>query len=221
MPVAVIVGTGAVLRGCFIRPATDFPGSHFNQGANAVWLGVEWVNEPQEPDAIIALANNLKQRQIHYVFAYASYLRSDGQFNPTYSHAARFNELLRENYPALNVQAWVGLPLDYLDLSDAGLREKIAEFCDTLVRNGSFDGIHLNPEPIPTDDPDVLALLDAVRGALDGGATLSIATRQIWPLLSTVRWPIIGERTWRAAYYREVGKRVDQIAVLATYHFEP
>ena len=36
----------------------------------------------------------------------------------------------------------------------------------------------------------------------------------IWPILSNVKWPIISQRTWRASYYREVAKRVDQVAVM-------
>ncbi len=212
--VFVIASTSAVLRGCFFRPTTNFAGEHFNQGVNAVWLGVEWVNQAHDEAKITALANDLNQRQIRYVFAYTSYLKSNGRFNPTYSYAAKFNNVIKGSHPHIVIQAWIGLPLEYLDLGDVTLRKKNAVFCADLVHDEGFDGIHLNPEPIPTDDANVLALLDEVRGALGEEAELSIATRQIWPVLSNVKWPIIDQRTWRASYYSEVAKRVDQIAVM-------
>lgn len=210
----IVMSLSAILRGCFLRPATAFPGAHFNQGTNAVWLGVEWVNEPHDTEEIITLANTLNRRQLQYVFAYASYLKPDGRFNPTYSHAAEFVRMLKVTQPDLNVQAWIGLPLEHVDLGDVAVRKKIAEFCVDLVHDGEFDGVHLDPEPISSDDTDVLDLLDEVRGALGPKLTLSIATRRIWPILPDVRWPIVGQVAWRTSYYREVARRVDQIAVM-------
>jgi len=205
----VVVG-----RGCIFRPATDYPGSYFNRGINATWIGVGWVNEPHDPEEIIALANDLNRRQIRYVFAYVSYLKPDGQFNPTYPHAAEFVRVLKVAQPDLNVQAWIGLPLKYVDLGDVVIRKKIAKFCVKLVRDGGFDGVHLDPEPTSSDDADVLALLDETRSALGSEITLSVATRRIWPILSDVQWPVIRQVAWRTGYYREVARRVDQIAVM-------
>jgi hypothetical protein len=198
----VVVGLSAVLRGCFLRPATTFPGAHFNQNTNAVWLGVDWVKEPQESDGIAALANDLNRRGIRYVFVFASYLRPDG----------------------LNVQAWIGLPLNrprllgggygYVDLDDAITRRKVVAFCADLIRRGGFDGVHLDPEPVPTGDANVLTLLDEVRRMIGPNSTLSIATRRIWPVFSDVALPFAGRVAWRASYYQEVVKRVDQVAVM-------
>jgi hypothetical protein len=210
-------------RGCIFRPATNFAGAHFNRGANAAWLGVEWVKEPHGNDEIAALADDLKRREIGYIFVFASYLRADGQFNPTYSYAAEFTRALRGIQPGLNIQAWIGLPLNrpqllggsgYVDLSDATTRRRIVEFCAALIRQGGFDGVHLDPEPVPTDDLDVLTLLDEVRRAIGPNSTLSIAARRIWPVFSDLVPPFAGQVAWRASYYREVARRVDQIAVM-------
>jgi hypothetical protein len=95
---------------CTFRPATNFSGSHFNRGENAVWLGVEWVNEPHEAHEIFTLANDLARHQIRYVFVYASYLKPDGQFNPTYAYAAEFVSGLKRVNPDIHIQAWIGLP---------------------------------------------------------------------------------------------------------------
>jgi len=139
-------------RGCIFRPATNFAGAHFNRGANAAWLGVEWVKEPHGNSEIAVLANDLKRREIGYIFVFASYLRADGQFNPTYPYAAEFTRALKGIQPGLSVQAWIGLPLNrpqllgrsgYVDLSDATTRRRIVEFCAALIRQGGFDGVHL------------------------------------------------------------------------------
>jgi len=206
--VLVLVG-----RWCVFRPSTTHPGGFFNRGTNAVWLGVEWVNEPHTIEEIDALADMLTTQQIHYVFVYASYLKANGRFNPTYAYASEFVQTLKTMQPDLNVQAWVGLPLTRLDLSDILMRKEIAQFCVDLVQEG-FDGIHLDPEPVFSNDTDVLALLDEVRNALGQKFTLSIATRRIWPIFPSVPWPIVGRVAWHASYYREVASRVDQIVVM-------
>jgi hypothetical protein len=206
--VLVIVG-----RGCVFRPCTTYPGGYFNRGSNAVWLGVEWVNQPNSTEQIATLANTLNQQQIRYVFAYASYLKPDGRFNPTYAYAAEFVQTLKAAQPDLNVQAWIGLPLIHLDLSDSVVRKEITEFCVDLVQEG-FDGVHLDPEPVSSNDANILALLDEVRSALGPEFTLSIAARRIWPIFPSVRWPIVGRVAWDASYYHEVATRVDQIAVM-------
>ncbi len=135
-------------RACIFRPATHYPGSHFNRGTNAAWLDVEWVNEPHSAQEITTLADDLARRQIRYVFVYASYLKSNGRFNPTYGYMRSFVSQLKAANPALHIQAWIGLPLRYVDLNDA-MREEIIRFCADLVRTTGVDGIHLDPEPIP------------------------------------------------------------------------
>lgn len=178
-----------------------------------MWLGVEWVNAPHAPEEIATLASMLTKRQIRYVFVYASYLKPDGRFNPTHAYAAEFVQTLKAVNPDLNVQAWIGLPLAHVALSNALVRKEIALFCVDLVEEG-FDGVHLDPEPIFSNDLNVLALLDEVRSTLGPEFTLSIATRRIWPIFPTVPWPIVGRVAWHASYYREVASRVDQIAVM-------
>jgi len=178
-----------------------------------VWLGVEWVNKAHSVEEITTLANMLTQQQIRYVFAYASYLKPDGRFNPTYTYAAEFVRTLKAAKPDLDVQAWIGLPLVHVDLSNAAVRKKIVQFCVDLAQEG-FDGIHLDPEPVFSNDMNVLALLDEVRDALGPEFTLSIATRRIWPIFPNVRWPIVGQVAWHASYYHQVASRVDQIVVM-------
>jgi hypothetical protein len=212
----------AVLRGCFFRPASRFSGAHFNRGANAVWLGVEWVNEPHDEVEVVALADDLYRRQIHDVYVFVSYLKPHGEFNPTYAHAAEFVAAFKAVQPGLNVQAWIGLPLahsalfgsGYVNLGDPATRRRVATFCADVIQEAGFDGVHLDPEPVPTDDADLLVFLDEVNSAIGVDKTLSIAARRILPILSDVRLPLVEQLVWRTSYYREVARHVDQIAVM-------
>ena len=213
-----LLGLLVIGRGCIFRPATSFPGAHFNRGTNAAWLGVEWVNEPHSPEEIAALADDLVRRDIRHVFVYTTYLKSNGVFNPTYDHAAEFNRALKAAQPDLDVQAWIGLPLSqprppargYVNLADAATRQKIAALSADLVGDKGFDGVHLNPEPMSADDANVLALLGEIRQAIGPSASLSIATPRMWPVLVDAILPF----GWHADYYQEVAKRVDQMAVM-------
>lgn len=212
-----------VSRHCTFRPATSLPGSHFNRATNAAWLDIDWVNEPKTQPEIVALANALHRRQIRDAYVYVSYLKDHGRFNPTYAHAAAFTRAFKAAQPEINVQAWLGLPLNhpwlfstggYVDLGDAATRQYVATFSADLIRQGGFDGVHLDPEPIPSDDADVLVLLDAVRQAIGPDVILSISTRHIQPVFSDTRLPWIGQFLWRASYYREIARRVDQVALM-------
>ena len=197
---------------------------------NAAWLGVEWVMALRDATEIAALAANLEAHQIDTVYVYASYLRADGSFNPTYDHASHFVRMLAAAYPECSIQAWIGLPLSvdgvitwagYVDLMDTDTRAQIAAFCASLVAEHGFHGVHLDPEPVFSGSKSLMRLLDEIRQALGPDATLSVAGRHICPWgarLSPRARHYLEEQLyrwfWSPAYYREVAARVDEIAVM-------
>ncbi len=215
----------AILRACILRPSTSYPGSHFNTSHNAAWLGVEWSMEPHSLEQATALAADLRARQITTIYVYVSYLKPGGVFNPTYEYAAAFVSDLKSSAPELDVQAWLGVPVKlppgapltsgYVDLNDPTARVTIVRFSRFVVEELGYDGVHLDPEPIVSGDPAALALLDEVRAAIGPQARLSIAAREITPLLPEADLIVNRWFTWRADYYREVVARVDQIALMA------
>jgi hypothetical protein len=200
-------------RGCLFRPSSDHPGSYFNQGTNAAWLSVDWVHTAHDPETITALANDLTRLQIPYLFVFTSYLKEHGEFNPTYAYAETFIQQVKTTYPDAKILAWIGLPLTYVDLGDAATREQIVSFSTDLLPLG-FDGIHYDPEPIADDDGDVLALLEETRQGIGEDSILSLSTRHIAPLYAEVSLPIANRFLWSAEYYRQIGERVDQIALM-------
>ncbi|HEU5317023.1 MAG TPA: glycoside hydrolase family 18 protein [Chloroflexota bacterium] len=214
-----------VVRGCVLRPAAALPGSHYNVGANAAWLGIEWVNEAHGEVEIAALAAQLRAHQIADAYVYVSYLRPSGQFGETFAHARAFTRAMNAAGPEIRLQAWRGVPLrvgggamaggpGHADLGDASTRGTIAAFAARVVRDAGFDGVHLDPEPAAEGDPHLLALLEEVRAAVGRDAFLSIATPRIRPLLWEAGMPAVGPLFWSGAYYREVARRVDQVALM-------
>jgi hypothetical protein len=212
----------ALFRGCAFRPSTHYPGGYFNQGKNAVWVGVEWVSEPHSREEIVALANYLDEHQIRYIFVFVSYPQADGNFASSFAHASRFTQTLKETQSELTVLAWIGLPLQqpqgpiwgYVDLSSEVVRHKVVALSTYLVRLAGFDGVHLDPEPVPSGDANLLALLEEINPAIGPKATLSVAARRIWPVFSDLPWPLVDRIAWRPSYYRKIAERVDQIAVM-------
>jgi spore germination protein YaaH len=172
-----------------------------------------------------ALVASLKQQQIATIFVYVSYLKPTGEFNPTYNHAREFMSAFKQTAPEIEVQAWLGVPVrvppgtpgesGYVDLADETVQNKIAEFGRMAVQDFGFDGVHLDAEPVVTGDPALLGVLDKIRAVIGSQARLSIAGREITPLLPEADLVINRWFTWRGDYYREVAKRVDQIAVMA------
>ena len=201
-------------KGCVFRPKSTYPGTHFNRGSNAAWLGVEWVNQPHQADEILTLTMDLAERQITTIYVYTSYYKPEGVFDPTYAYAEDFVATLKSFAPDLIVQAWVGLPLDTMNLNSRAVRRDVVDFCATLVQDTGFDGLHVDPEPVEDGDASVLALLDDLREALDPEAVLSIAGRRIWPIFPSIRWPFVGQWSWRTSYYQKVARRVDEVAVM-------
>lgn len=201
-------------RSCVFRPQSTYPGAHFNRGTNTAWLAVEWVSQPHRADEILTLSLDLAERQITTIYVYTSYYKPEGNFNPTYAHAKEFVTVMKGFAPDLIVQAWIGLPLDTMNLGSRAVRRDVVDFCVTLMQNVGFDGLHIDPEPVEDGDKSMLALLDEMRQALNPEAILSIAGRRIWPIFPTIRWPFVGRWCWGTSYYQKVARHVDEIAVM-------
>jgi hypothetical protein len=225
LAIVALVVIAITLRACFIRPGTNFSGEHFNHGHNAAWLGVEWSMEPHSAVEIAALAEELQRQQIDTILVYVSYLKPIGEFNPTYDHAREFVTALKQAAPQIEVQGWLGIPVKvpagtpiasgYVDLSDPATQRTIIDFSQMVIQDLGFDGVHLDPEPVLSGNADLLTILDEVRSAIGPEAHLSLAGREITPLLPEA--DLVWNRwfTWRGDYYRELARRVDQIAVMA------
>lgn len=190
----------------------------------AAWVGVEWVMEPHTDEEIRDFASGLQRDKIQYAFLYTSYLTSDGTFNETFDYAEYFVSLLREAAPEILLLAWIGVPVQGQStnqavinrLEDPSVREQIATFAAMTVNNLGFDGIHLNAEPVPENDPAFLETLIAIRNHLPEGSFLSTtahALRMTSPQ-TVIPYPEI-EHHWSSQYLFDVATLVDQVALMA------
>ena len=210
-----------LVRGCVWRSGTQYTGAHFNRGQNAAWLSVDWSKDAHTPEEIRALADEMDHHQVQTIFVYVSYLKPGGYFNPTYDHAAEFVRAFKAAQPDATVEAWIGIPLDkptistpgYARIGDPAVRRMIADFCNRLVTEIGFDGVHLDPEPIPSGDEDTLQLLDDVHAAIGRDKILSLATREIVPFWNDAPLPPMWG-LWQASYYRRIAGRVDEVAAM-------
>ncbi len=189
---------------------------------NAAWVSVDWTSNPVNKTAIKELAEQTAKRKIRYLYPYTTYLKADGTFNPSYTYAGEFVSQFREYNNQTRVLAWIGIPLQnkrrtgiqgWVDLSKEAERQKIVDFVAQLVREAGFDGVHLNVETVPDNDPNYLLLLKEVRSALDSEYILSVASTYWLPQLINDLPGVNGYR-WSSGYYRAVANQVDQIVTM-------
>ncbi len=178
--------------------------------------------EPYTTAEVEALAASLQQRQIDTIFVYVSYLKPTGSFNPTYDHAHDFVAALKQAASQIEVQAWLGIPVKalpgsplasgYIDLNDATIQQTIVDFSRSAVEDWGFDGVHLDPEPIASDDQALLKLLRDMHSALGENKHLSIAIPARLPVVGEI--PLLSHLVWSKEYYVAVASTVDDVAAM-------
>lgn len=190
----------------------------------AAWIGIQWAMEPHTDAEIHQFAAELQSRRIRYGYFYLSYLKPDGNFNPTYAHAADFTKRMREAAPEITLLAWIGVPIQGKNaagktinrLESAATRNQIAAFAAMTVRDLGFDGVHLNAELIPDGDRALLSTLSNIRRELPDGALFSAAVHalRLTEAVTFVPYPTVTHHS-SAAYLQEIAALVDQVALMA------
>src|SRR5579859_6115648 len=164
------------------QTVTHYPGAHFNQSKNAVWLEHTWAGDAHSEADYDALAARLSHEQVTYVFAHVGPMASDGSVPAgRYTHAAEFVQALKQRMPGVRVLAWLGQlqrasgqPADQsVDLSDPDTRQRIAATAAYFAGPVGFDGVHYDFEPMLNNSPHLLDLFDVTRASLPHGALLS------------------------------------------------
>jgi glycosyl hydrolase family 18 (putative chitinase) len=205
---------------------TSYAGSRFNTNQNAVWLEHSWSGAPQSPQSYDALAAQLRREGIAYVYAHVGPLKSDGTIPTSLApNASAFAAALHERIPGIKVFAWIGqleaasgAPADEtVNLADSSVRAAIVATAAGFVRDGGFDGVHYDIEPIRNNNAHFLDLLIETRAALPSGALISVSAQKWAPnahladlLYRTGR----GGQWWTSYYYAAVAAHVDQLAVM-------
>ena len=199
------------------------PGT-YTRNRDAIWLGHAWVDGRKTDADVTALARRLEDTGIRDLYVHAGPLEHDGTLpNSLYPKARWLIKAVHAAAPGIRVQAWLGDKLatespDGLRLGRAATRAAVVASTRQILAAG-FDGAHFDLEPLHSGDRDYLALLDALhRVTAAAGVPLSVAAHQIDPLpaLNSVVGALTGHpKWWSQAYFGQVARRVDQIAVMS------
>ncbi|MFJ9472619.1 glycoside hydrolase family 18 protein [Streptomyces caniferus] len=222
LPVAL---AGTALRAQYAGAASP---QTTTRGRDALWLGHAWVDGRRDASDVAALRRRIGGTGIRDLYVHAGPLEHDGTLPPArraYPRARWLIAALHRALPSVRVHAWLGDRLVYeagerggLRLSDAPARRAIVASARQVMADG-FAGVHLDLEPLHSDNADYLRLLDRLGPAVhDRGGLLSVAVHQIDPLpgLHTVSGAVTGHRKWISQrFFGQVARRVDQIALMS------
>ncbi len=219
----VLVPVGAAAVALRVQYAGDPPPEARTRGRDAVWLGHAWVDGHKGEADLTTLTRQLAGTGVRDLYVHTGPLEHDGSLSPaSYAQAARFVADVHRALPGLRVQAWLGDVVapeeDGLHLDQPAVRDRITASAGQVLALG-FDGVHFDLEPVRSGSAGFLALLDQVHRLTAGrGVPLSVATPQIDPLpgLHTVSTALADHgKWWPQAYFGEVARRVEQVAVMA------
>ncbi|MEU2062992.1 hypothetical protein, partial [Streptomyces sp. NPDC013455] len=197
---------------------------------DALWLGHAWVDGRKTDRDVKALARRLDGTGIRDLYVHSGPLEHDGTLPATaYPRARWLVEAVHRELPGVRVQAWLGDVLASegptgLHLERPATRTAVLASTRAVLAAG-FQGAHFDLEPLHSGDRDYLGLLDDLRELTHArGAVLSVAAHQIDPLPgfhsfwgTTTGHP----KWWSQAYFGQVARRVDQIAVMSYDTMQP
>ncbi|MBN0045226.1 hypothetical protein JS756_14115 [Streptomyces actuosus] len=194
------------------------------RGRDAIWLGHAWVDGRKGDADVAALARRLESTGIHDLYVHAGPLEHDGTL-PTsaFPRASRLVAAVHRALPGVRVQAWLGDVLapeepEGMHLERAATRAAVLRSTRDVLDAG-FDGVHFDLEPLHSGDRNYLSLLDALhRETTARHAVLSVAAHQIDPLpgLHSAAGALFDHpKWWSQAFFGQVARRVDQIAVMS------
>ncbi|MFF7145965.1 glycosyl hydrolase family 18 protein [Streptomyces nodosus] len=200
------------------------------RGRDAIWLGHAWVDGRKTDADVAALAEQLGGTGIRDLYVHAGPLEHDGTLPaPAYRNARRLIPAVHRALPGVRVQAWLGDVLatespDGLRLERARTRAVVVASTRQILAAG-FDGVHFDLEPLHSGDRNYLALLDDLRALTRAHhVLLSVAAHQIDPLpaFHSLWGTLVGHpKWWSQAYFGQVARRVDQIAVMSYDTMQP
>ncbi|MFN8375139.1 MAG: hypothetical protein U0694_19965 [Anaerolineae bacterium] len=199
-------------------------------GPNAIWLFDEWTYARRSDDAIAELVQQLRDNRIGTIYAWVSYLRTDGSWAG--NQGGRFDDIaddvqafvvqLKRAYPEAQVLAWIGLPSgtnpQTYAMEPTVWAQTISDFSERSITQMGFDGVFLHADQVVTGDENYMDLLRLLRLNLGEGATIGVAVPPDWtPTDANITLPPLYApgTLWTEDYKQRVALIADQIAVMA------
>ncbi|MBP2189139.1 glycoside hydrolase family 18 protein [Nocardia goodfellowii] len=220
LAVTTVAASAVALR---LEYAGDPPPDARTRGRDAVWLGHAWVDGRKTDADIAALATLLSGTGVKDLFVHTGPFARDGSVPDELHPRARwFVDAVHRSLPGIRVQSWLGQlvepEFDDLDMAVPATRAQITASAVKVLDLG-FDGVHLDLEPVRSGSGDFLSIVDQVGAVTRGRAVpLSVSAPQIDPLpgLHSVGIALREHgKWWSQAYFAEVARRVDQVALMS------
>ncbi|MEW1723954.1 glycosyl hydrolase family 18 protein [Streptomyces sp. NPDC093109] len=222
--VLLTVPVGAAALALRINYAGAVEDGTRTRGRDAIWLGHAWVDGRKKDVDVDAFARRIKGTGIRDLYVHAGPLEHDGTLPASaYPRAEWLIGAVHRALPGVRVHAWLGDILasetpEGLRLERAASRAAVVRSAGQILDAG-FDGVHFDLEPLHSGNRDYLSLLDDLRALTRARQVpLSVATHQIDPLpaLHSVAGAVAGHhKWWSQAYFAQVARRVDQVAVMS------
>ncbi|MEU3289846.1 hypothetical protein [Streptomyces longwoodensis] len=200
------------------------------RGRDALWLGHAWVDGRKDDADVAALADRLAGTGVKDLYVHAGPLEHDGTLPASlYPRARWLVGAVHREMPGVRVQAWLGDVLATegptgMRLADAGTRDHVVRSTRQILDAG-FEGAHFDLEPLHSGDRHYLGLLDRLHAVTRArNVPLSVAAHQIDPLpgFHSFWGTVAGHpKWWSQAFFGEVARRVDQIAVMSYDTMQP
>jgi len=204
-------------------PGRDFTDGRHDFGRNGVWMQHGWIgadswfieNERQHKlplfrsvQKVREMTSLMKRNGVRDIFPHLCPTTPKGEIMPVDD---RQTEVLLREAGNIRVLPWVGGVLDADVSPDIASRRQTftRSIRALLLRHPKLAGVHLNVEPWPSGNKNMLVLLDEIRQALPPGKLLSVAA---YP--PPTRWHPFPEVHWEEDYFKQVASRVDQMAVM-------
>lgn len=179
-----------------------------NRGDNGLWLRYYFVWGKHSEAEQEAMAQRLREQQIKYAYFHVLDTKSDGALSERKEAGARkMTALLHSKVPQTKAIAWVyvaSFGKNRNDLSNPAVRKNLIDQARWLTEVCGFDGIQWDYEFCFNGDAGFIKLLEETRQALPN-TFLSTATPMWYP---GTLWG------WDDAYYAQVARHADQIAVM-------
>ncbi len=205
---------GAVCVATVQKINSDVP--YFDSKNNGLWSGRQWftgvnvrTGVPVPGHEIERFDRLIKNTGIRYVFVRTGTLLPSGAIPQQPSEL--FHELKRRN-PYSMYLPWLSGDRQKLALSSDAWRKEFIGELRRLTDRGIL-GVHLNIEPVSSNDTGYLALLRDIRSAFGETFFLSHATRPAGPYGVSIG--PMKRHLWSQAFYRSTMRYTNQSVVMA------
>ena len=204
-------------------PGLNVKDGRYDLHHNGIWIQHGWLgddewfarNQKQEripffrdSIRIWELASQLRKHHITDVFPHLCPTLKNGRI-PSVDNQQ--TELFLKKFEGFRVMPWVGGVLNkHIFPGDSRWRRNFREsILDLLRTHPKFYGVHINIEPWPSGNQDIVTLLEEVRKILPKGKILSVAA---FP--PPTFWQPTKGTHWDKAYFRRIAELANQMVVM-------